>query len=141
MNATRFCATLSKLRDAIRKKLLKSGVLLLDDNARPHAVKATQNQIGTLVRERLHHPPYSHDLSPSDLPLFPALEAMLKSSNPLNASSICKALRFCWRAFRSLSRDKDLRIVSGNSPGIIIGDSNCCAVRLGFKSQRRHGKK
>ncbi|GFV02917.1 histone-lysine N-methyltransferase SETMAR [Trichonephila clavipes] len=73
MNATRFCATLSKLKDVIRKKLLrllKSGVLLLDDNARPHSAKAMQNHIATLIREPLHYPPYSHDLSPSDFHLF-----------------------------------------------------------------------
>ncbi|GFT43863.1 histone-lysine N-methyltransferase SETMAR [Trichonephila clavipes] len=73
MNATRFCANLSKLKDVIRKKLLrllKSGVLLLDDNARPHSAKAMQKHIATLIREPLHHPPYSHDLSPSDFHLF-----------------------------------------------------------------------
>ncbi|GFV81722.1 histone-lysine N-methyltransferase SETMAR [Trichonephila clavipes] len=36
-----------------------------------------QNHIATLGWERLHHPPYSPDLAPSDFPLFPALKKNL----------------------------------------------------------------
>lgn len=80
INANRYCDTLSKLKKAIRKKrpgLLTSGVLLLDDNARPHSARATQNHIATLGWERLDHPPYSPDLAPSDFHLFPALKKNL----------------------------------------------------------------
>ncbi|GFS90055.1 histone-lysine N-methyltransferase SETMAR [Trichonephila clavipes] len=64
----------------IRKKgpgLLKSGPLLLDDNARPHTVTAMQNHIATLDWEPLHYPPYTPDLAPSDFHLFPALKKNL----------------------------------------------------------------
>ncbi|GFW81174.1 hypothetical protein TNCV_4805421 [Trichonephila clavipes] len=51
INATRNCDALSKLKEAIWKKrpgFLKSFVLLLDDNARPHSVTTTQNHIQIL---------------------------------------------------------------------------------------------
>ncbi|GFT03711.1 hypothetical protein TNCV_1102531 [Trichonephila clavipes] len=50
----------SKLKEVIRKKrpgLLRSGVLLLNDNARPHSATTTPNNIATLGWECLHHPP------------------------------------------------------------------------------------
>ncbi|GFX79828.1 histone-lysine N-methyltransferase SETMAR [Trichonephila clavipes] len=80
INANRYCDFLSKLKEVIRKKrhgLLGSGVLLLDDNARPHSGTATENHIATLDWERLHHPPYSSDLATSDFHLFPALKKNL----------------------------------------------------------------
>ncbi|GFV52429.1 mariner Mos1 transposase [Trichonephila clavipes] len=76
INATRYCDTLSKLKEAIRKKrpeLLKYGVLLFYDNARPHSSTARQNPITTLGWERLHHPPYNPNIAPSYFHLFPAL--------------------------------------------------------------------
>ncbi|GFV52942.1 hypothetical protein TNCV_2876101 [Trichonephila clavipes] len=42
----------SELKEAIRKKLsglLKSGILLLDNNERPHSVTAPQNRIATCL--------------------------------------------------------------------------------------------
>ncbi|GFU99582.1 histone-lysine N-methyltransferase SETMAR [Trichonephila clavipes] len=80
INASRYFDILSKLKEAIRKKrpgLLKSGILLLDDNARPQSATATQSHIATLGWERLHHPPYSSNLAPSDFHLFPALKKNL----------------------------------------------------------------
>ncbi|GFU79442.1 histone-lysine N-methyltransferase SETMAR [Trichonephila clavipes] len=76
INATRHCDTLSKLKDVIRKNglgCLKSDVLLLDDNARSHSATAGQNHISNLGWERLHHPPYSPNLAPSDFHLFSAV--------------------------------------------------------------------
>ena len=80
INATRYNDTLSKLKEAIRKKwagLLTSGVRLLGDNAKPQSAMAMQNHIATLGWKRLHHPPYSPDLAPSDFHLFPALKKNL----------------------------------------------------------------
>ncbi|GFW84926.1 hypothetical protein TNCV_682141 [Trichonephila clavipes] len=78
-----------------RPEFLRSGVLWLDDNARPHSATAMQNHIVTLGWKRLHHPPelISHQvtficfwlrrrISPEG-----ALEAMPKSNKPLNATS------------------------------------------------------
>ncbi|GFX88172.1 histone-lysine N-methyltransferase SETMAR [Trichonephila clavipes] len=68
----RYCDNLRKLKGEIRKKqprLLKSGVLLLDDNARPHSVTTTQNHIATLGWECLYP---TSELAPSDFHLFPS---------------------------------------------------------------------
>jgi histone-lysine N-methyltransferase SETMAR len=45
------------------------GVLLLDDNARPHSVAATVNLLNSWGWEILRHPPFSPDLQPSDFHL------------------------------------------------------------------------
>ena len=50
INAARYCKTLDKLRDAIRRKRpgqLRNGFILQHDNATPHTAKATQNWIET----------------------------------------------------------------------------------------------
>ncbi|GFT88334.1 hypothetical protein TNCV_5074351 [Trichonephila clavipes] len=48
---------------------------LLDDNMRPHS--EMQNRITTLGLKRLHNPPYSPDLAPSDFHLFSTLRKNL----------------------------------------------------------------
>lgn len=73
INSTTYCETLNKLRRAIQNKrrgMLSKGVLLLHDNARPHAAHRTQNLITSFGWEQLDHPPYSPDLAPSDFHLF-----------------------------------------------------------------------
>ncbi|GFT17399.1 histone-lysine N-methyltransferase SETMAR [Trichonephila clavipes] len=80
INATAYCATLTKLRRAIQNKrrgLLTSGVLLLHDNARPHSAINTQNLIRSFGWEQIDHPPYSPDFSPSDFHLFRYLKEFL----------------------------------------------------------------
>jgi histone-lysine N-methyltransferase SETMAR len=78
VNAASYCTNLRELHKAIRRKrpgLLTRGVILLDDNARPHTARATQDLIRTTFRwERLEHPPYSPDLAPSDFHLFGPLK-------------------------------------------------------------------
>ncbi|GFY21034.1 histone-lysine N-methyltransferase SETMAR [Trichonephila clavipes] len=77
INATLYSDTLAKLKEAIWKKwpqLLKSGILLLNDNATPHWVTEKQNHIAILCWESLHYPPYSPDLATSDFHLFPTLK-------------------------------------------------------------------
>ncbi|GFV03553.1 mariner Mos1 transposase [Trichonephila clavipes] len=73
INAAAYCATLIKLRRVIQNKrhgFLTSGVLLLQDNARPHSAINTQNLIRSFGWEHIDHPPYSPDLAPSDFHLF-----------------------------------------------------------------------
>ena len=62
VNAASYCTTLQELRQAIRRKqpgLLTNEVILLDDNARPHTAKATQELLRTFCWYSLEHPPYS----------------------------------------------------------------------------------
>ncbi|GFW54334.1 histone-lysine N-methyltransferase SETMAR [Trichonephila clavipes] len=77
INAMQYCDTLSKLKEEIWIKqpgLLKSGVLLWNDNARPHSATSMQNHIATLGWERLYQSP---DLRPCDFLLYPALQKNL----------------------------------------------------------------
>jgi histone-lysine N-methyltransferase SETMAR len=80
INAESYCATLRRLRYAIqsrRRGLMSSGVMLLHDNARPHAAARTQAMLQEFGWEVLQHPPYSPDLDPSDFHLFPKLKEFL----------------------------------------------------------------
>jgi len=68
------------LRPAIKSKrrgLLRTGVLLQHDNARPHNARSTIATIQDLSFECLPHPLYSPDLAPSNFQVFgPLKEAM-----------------------------------------------------------------
>ena len=75
-----YCDYLSKLLEAIQKKhpgLLKSGILMLDDNTRRYLVMVMQNHIATLGWECQHYLPYSPDLIPSDFHQFTTLKKNL----------------------------------------------------------------
>jgi histone-lysine N-methyltransferase SETMAR len=80
VNADRYCDTLSRLREAIRRKppgLLRTGVVLLHDNARPHSANRTRELLRRYHWDVLDHPPYSPDLAPSDFHLFGPLKKYL----------------------------------------------------------------
>ncbi|UYV75489.1 hypothetical protein LAZ67_13000393 [Cordylochernes scorpioides] len=80
VNAARYCEVLTKHRDAIKRKrpgLLSRKVLLVHDNARPHAARTTQTLLENFKLEIFTHPPYSPELAPSDFHLFPALNLHL----------------------------------------------------------------
>ena len=80
INADRYCATLTKLREAILRKrpgLPSKGVILRHDDARSHTIRQTQELLQMLKWEVWNHPP---DLSPSDYFIFPALKRNLPGS-------------------------------------------------------------
>ncbi|GFO34032.1 histone-lysine N-methyltransferase SETMAR [Plakobranchus ocellatus] len=69
INAARYCSTLDRLKEAIRRKrpgLLRRGVMLQHDNATPHSANLTQHYSW----EILPHPAHCPDLAPSDFHLF-----------------------------------------------------------------------
>ncbi|GFS03474.1 histone-lysine N-methyltransferase SETMAR [Elysia marginata] len=77
INAERYCQTLDKLRDAIRRKRpgqLTKGVILQHDNATPHTARVTQCWLEKYGWDILSHPPHSPDLAPSDYHLFGPLK-------------------------------------------------------------------
>jgi histone-lysine N-methyltransferase SETMAR len=75
VNADRYCDTLNRLWEAIhreRPELLRRGVVLLHDNARPHTANRTRELLQPYNWEVLDHPPY--DLALSDFHLFGPLK-------------------------------------------------------------------
>ena len=80
INAARYCSTLDRLRDAIRRKrsgLLRKGVVIQHDNATPHSARLTQEWLQRYKWEILPHPAHSPDLAPSDYHLFGPLKRHL----------------------------------------------------------------
>jgi histone-lysine N-methyltransferase SETMAR len=59
---------------------LSQGVVLLHDNARPHAAHLTVNTIVNMNRKVLEHHAHSPDLAPSDFHLFGPLKNALRGS-------------------------------------------------------------
>lgn len=67
-------------------------VVILQDNARPHIAKKTQDTLEKLGWEVLPHPAYSPDLAPSDYHLFRSMEHFFREKNFLDLESIKKDL-------------------------------------------------
>ncbi|GBN10241.1 Histone-lysine N-methyltransferase SETMAR [Araneus ventricosus] len=61
--------------------MLSSGVVLLQDNARPHTAVATTILLQRFGWEVFDHPPYSPDLAPSDFHLFAHMKRWLGGQN------------------------------------------------------------
>ncbi|GFO42107.1 histone-lysine N-methyltransferase SETMAR [Plakobranchus ocellatus] len=80
INAARYCSTLDRLKQAIRRKrpgLLRRGVVLQYDNATLHSANLTQQWLRRYSWEILPHPAHSPDLAPSDFHLFGPLKRHL----------------------------------------------------------------
>ncbi|GFN96862.1 EF-hand calcium-binding domain-containing protein 6 [Plakobranchus ocellatus] len=80
INAARYCSTLDRLKEAIRRKrpgLLRRGVVLQHDNATPHSANLTQQWRQRYGWEILPHPAHSLDLAPPDFHLFGPLKRHL----------------------------------------------------------------
>ena len=52
----------------------RKGVIFHQDNARPYTSLVTRKKLLDLGWELMPHPPYSHDLAPSDCHLFRSLQ-------------------------------------------------------------------
>lgn len=83
INGNYYADQLRNLRENIKAKrrgLLSRGVLLLQDNARPHTCRIAMAAVEECKFELVQHPPYSPDLAPSDYHLFPNLKKSLKGT-------------------------------------------------------------
>lgn len=72
-NAAVYGATLSFTRSDIYPGLLTKGMLLLHENSRTHTAALICELLQYFRWKNLDHPPYSPELVPCDLHLFPAL--------------------------------------------------------------------
>ena len=95
VNSQYYCEVLRELREAIknmRRGKLTRGVLLQQDNARPHTSMETMGVIQELGFETVPHPPYSPDLAPSDYWLFAAMKRPLKGRRYDNLQQLASAV-------------------------------------------------
>ena len=66
----------------------RKNVVLLHDNARPHAARVTLEKVLELGWPVLPHPPYSPDLAPTDYHLFRSLQISLMETNFCNEDQV-----------------------------------------------------
>ena len=79
-----YCETLQSLRKSIKSKrleLLTESVVLLHDNACPHASRVTHVKRAKFKWEQLDYPSYSLNMSPCDFHVFGPLINHLKSQS------------------------------------------------------------
>jgi transposase len=82
VNAARYIEMTQNLRRRVcRVRRSTSPILLLRDNAKLHTARATTDALEMLKFEVFSHPPYSHDLVPSDFHFFPYLKRELKGTH------------------------------------------------------------
>jgi hypothetical protein len=72
-------------------------IIILHDNARPHAARLTSEAIAKMGWEVLPHPSYSPDLAPSDYHLFGCVKVQLRGVRFETREAIQKVLHQCLR--------------------------------------------
>jgi len=95
ITAARYVQTLHKLRRALRDKCLGQNIIVLHDNARPHAARLTSEAIAKMGWEVLPQPSYSPDMAPSDYHLFGFVKDQLHTQCYETTEAIQKAVRQC----------------------------------------------
>lgn len=83
INSDYYCQILSELKAAIQNERpgkWETGVLLQQDNARPHTSAQTMAAIQNLGFTAIPHPAYSPDLAPSDFWLFGEIKKHLRGN-------------------------------------------------------------
>jgi transposase len=73
--------------------MLTSGVVLLLDNACPHTAAHIRELLEHFNWELFDHPPYSHDLAPSDYHLFTYLKNWLASQRLNNNEELMEGVK------------------------------------------------
>ena len=89
VNSDRYCATLRSLKERIRRNRPEKK----HDKARPHCRGQTQGTMTSLKFTVVPHPPYSPELAPSDLCLFPNLKETLKGQHFSSDAKVEAAVR------------------------------------------------
>ena len=92
-----YVQTLHKLHRALRDKHPEWNIIILHDNAWPHAARLTSEAIAKMGWEVLPHPSYSPDLAPSDYHLFGFVKDQLRGQCYETTAAIQKAVLQCLR--------------------------------------------
>uniref|UniRef100_A0A0N5BM18 HTH_48 domain-containing protein n=1 Tax=Strongyloides papillosus TaxID=174720 RepID=A0A0N5BM18_STREA len=96
VSADLYCQLLSNLDKEIKRKrptlANRKGIILLQDNARPHVALKTRKKLDELCYEVLPHPAYSPDVAPSDYHLFLSLQNFLNGRSFRNDDEVKSAL-------------------------------------------------
>jgi len=95
ITAARYVQTLHKLHRALHDKHPGRNIIILHDNARPHAARLTSEAIAKMGWEVLPHPTYSPDLAPSDYHLLRFVKGQLLGQRYETTEAIQKAVRQC----------------------------------------------
>lgn len=99
VNAARYVSQLPHVNEALRKRgINSSSVRYLQDNAKPHTAKITQEKIEELGWELLPHAPYSPDLAPSDYHLFRLMKHTLSEESFKDVAAVEKWVRSYFRS-------------------------------------------
>ena len=99
ITAARYVQTLHKLRRALCDKRPGRNVIILHDNARPHAARFTWEAIAKMGWKVLPHPLCSPDLAPSDYHLFTFVKDQLRGQRYETTEAIQVVVRQClWMA-------------------------------------------
>ena len=97
ITAARYVQTLHKHSHALRDKHPGQNIIILHDNARPHAARLTSEAIAKMGWEVLQHPSYSSDLAPIDYHLFGFVKDQLRGQRYETTEAIRKAVSQCLR--------------------------------------------
>jgi len=97
ITAARYVQTLHKLLRALRDKCPGRNIIILHDNARPHAAHLTSEAIAKMGWEVLPHPSNGPDLAPSDYHLFGFVKDQLCLQLYETTEAIQKAVCQCLR--------------------------------------------
>jgi len=99
ITAARYVQTLHKLRRALRDKRGGRNIIILHDNAHPHAAQLTSAAIAKMGWKVLPHPSYSPDLAPSGYHLFVFVKDQLRGQRYETTEAIQVVVRQClWMA-------------------------------------------
>jgi histone-lysine N-methyltransferase SETMAR len=71
----------------------EEGIFLLHDNATPHTLRISKEEISRLGFIQLSHPPYSPDLASSDFYLFPKLKKNLANKTLSSNEKVVKEVK------------------------------------------------
>ncbi len=126
VTAERYVETLTKLKEAIRKKRPQlwndRQFWLHHDNASPHTADLTVRKLREWNIKTLPHPPYSPDCAPCDFKIFPAMKKVLCKKRFQNIDSLQAECR------RVLKDELDPSVYSDGIHEMVSQWQKCVAV-------------